>query len=335
MAKTPLSHRTRLETTLSGETPDRVPVALWRHFPVDDQTPAGLAEAVVAWQRLYDFDFVKVTPESTYSVKDWGLQDEWQGNAEGTRAYTHRPVRSPDDWLKLTPLDPRTGRIGDQITALRMIVSALGPDVPVIETIFSPLTMARKLVGEEKFLVHMRRYPHALHTGLKTLTETILRFLEAIQDTGISGIFYALQYAQYALMSPSEFQTFARPYHLQVLEAAKTFQTKYWFNVLHLHGNDVMFEQVADFPVEVINWHDQETFPSLAEGQKLYNGIVCGGLKQWQTMVLGSPAQVRAEAQVAIKATDGKRFILGTGCVTPITAPHGNLIAARKSVTAN
>ena len=37
------THRTRLETCLSGVQPDRTPVALWRHFPVDDQTPAGLA----------------------------------------------------------------------------------------------------------------------------------------------------------------------------------------------------------------------------------------------------------------------------------------------------
>ncbi|HNB50790.1 MAG TPA: uroporphyrinogen decarboxylase family protein [Anaerolineales bacterium] len=330
MPKKQPSHRTRLETTLAGATPDRVPVALWRHFPVDDQTPAGLAEAVVSWQRTYDFDFVKVTPESTYSVKDYGLQDEWQGSAEGTRTYTHRPVKTPDDWLKLTPLDPRAGRIGDQITALRMIASALGPEVPVIETIFSPLTMARKLVGEQQFLVHMRRYPDALHAGLKTLTETTLRFLDAIRDTGISGIFYALQYAQLALMSPTEFQEFARPYHLQVLEAAAS---RHWFNVLHLHGNDVMFEQVATFPVQVINWHDQETFPSLAEGQKIFPGVACGGLKQWQTMVLGSPEQVRAEAKAAIEATGGTRFILGTGCVTPITAPHGNLMAARKSVS--
>jgi len=330
---TRLSHKTRLETTLSGEKPDRVPVALWRHFPVDDQTPSGLAEAVVAWQRLYDFDLVKVTPESTYSVKDWGLKDEWEGSAEGTRTYTHRPIQSPDDWLKLFPLDPRSGRLGDQIASLRMIVSALGPDVPILETIFSPLTMARKLAGEDVFLVHMRRYPDALHAGLKVLTETTLRFLEAIRETGIAGIFYALQYAQLKLMSPAEFHEFARPYHLQVLEAAARPENKYWLNLLHLHGNDVMFEQVADFPVQVINWHDQETFPDLAKGKAIFKGTVCGGLKQWDTMVLGTPEQVRAEAQAAIEATGGRRFILGTGCVTPITAPHGNLMAARKSVS--
>lgn len=329
MAKAKISHRARIEATLSGVSSDRVPVALWRHFPVDDQTPAGLAEAVVAWQRVYDFDIVKVTPESTYSVKDYGLQDEWHGNAEGTRTYTYRPVKSPEDWLKLTPLDPHTGRLGDQISALRMIVSALGPEVPILETIFSPLAMARKLVGEEALLVHLRRYPDALHAGLKTLTETTVRFLEAMRETGISGIFYAMQYAQLSLLSPAEFHEIARPYHLQVLEAAQGF----WLNVLHLHGKDVMFEQVVDFPVQVINWHDLETFPSLSQGKEIFAGAVCGGLRQWDTMVLGTPDQVRAEAQAAIEATGGQRFILGTGCVTPITAPHGNLMAARKSVS--
>jgi uroporphyrinogen decarboxylase len=50
-------------------------------------------------------------------------------------------------------------------------------------------------------------------------------------------------------------------------------------------------------------------------------------------MVLGTPIQVQTEARVAIQATQGKRFILGTGCVMPIITPHGNILAARESVT--
>jgi uroporphyrinogen decarboxylase len=49
-------------------------------------------------------------------------------------------------------------------------------------------------------------------------------------------------------------------------------------------------------------------------------------------MVLGTPEQVRTEARQAIEATGGRRFILGTGCVTPITAPRANLRAAREAV---
>jgi uroporphyrinogen decarboxylase len=102
-----LNHRQRLETCLSGETPDRVPVALWRHFPVDDQAPDSLAAATAAFQRQYDFDLIKVTPASSFCVKDWGVQDQWQGNPEGTRAYTHYPVQNPEDWSRLVASSKR------------------------------------------------------------------------------------------------------------------------------------------------------------------------------------------------------------------------------------
>ncbi|RMF02047.1 MAG: hypothetical protein D6768_09200 [Chloroflexi bacterium] len=61
---------------------------------------------------------------------------------------------------------------------------------------------------------------------------------------------------------------------------------------------------------------------------------LCGGLRQGETMVRGTPETVAAEAQAAIQATGGRRLILGTGCVTPITAPTCNILAARKAVEA-
>lgn len=323
-----ISHRQRIETCLAGEKPDRAPVALWRHFPVDDQTPEGLAAAHLAFQGLYDFDFMKVTPVSSYSVSDWGVSDEWRGNTEGTREYSQRGIHQPEDWAKLETLDPNKGQLAKELDALRIISKVLGEGVPVIETVFSPLGQAKKMLGEGELLVHMRRHPEALHAGLRTITASTLRFIQAAAKYGIAGIFYAVQHAQYGLLSADEFRIFGRYYDLQVLEAAQDL----WFNMLHLHGKEVMFSEVSEYPVVAINWHDQETPPSLNEALTQFPGVVCGGLKQWETMVLGTPAQVKKEARNAIEETDGKRFILGTGCVTPITAPHGNLLAARQSV---
>jgi uroporphyrinogen decarboxylase len=42
--------------------------------------------------------------------------------------------------------------------------------------------------------------------------------------------------------------------------------------------------------------------------------------------------EVRKEAADAIQQTGGKSFLLGTGCVVPVIASHGNLLAARTSV---
>ena len=53
-----MDKRERLQAAIKGEPVDRVPVALWRHFPVDDQRPEDLAAATIEFQTQYDFDFV-------------------------------------------------------------------------------------------------------------------------------------------------------------------------------------------------------------------------------------------------------------------------------------
>jgi uroporphyrinogen decarboxylase len=325
-----ISHAERIKSVLAGEQPDRPAVALWRHFPVDDQTAGGLAAATLHFQRNYDFDLVKVTPSSSFCLQDWGVIDVWRGNPEGTREYTRRAVDSPGDWSNLKVLDPRKGQLAEQIECLRLLAAELSPDTPFIQTIFSPLSQAKNLVGGDNLLVMLRTYPDFVPHALETITESTIKFIQAAAETGIDGIFYAIQHAQYRLLSAGEFAEFGARYDRRILAEAAGL----WLNLLHLHGDGVMFETVSGFPAQVINWHDRQTTPSLKEGQSLFPAAVCGGLRQWETMVMGTPEQVAGEAQDAIRQTMGRRFILGTGCVTPITAPHGNILAARRAVEA-
>ncbi|MEJ5201387.1 MAG: uroporphyrinogen decarboxylase family protein [Anaerolineales bacterium] len=323
-----ISHHQRLETCLSGNETDRPPVSLWRHFPVDDQTPEGLAAAVVNFQKQYDFDFIKVTPASSFCIKDWGATDRWTGNFEGTRDYQQPVILHPEDWVKLPLLDPNMGHLGRQLTALRYLKNEFGNSVPILQTIFSPLAQAKNLVGKDNLILHIRQYPEALRSGLEIITESTIRFIDEAMKIGIDGVFFAIQHAQYSLLSQDEFLTFEKPYDIKVLETTKSL----WLNMIHLHGEHVMFDLVADLPVQIINWHDRHTQPSLKEALDRFPGVVCGGLKRWETMVLGSPEDVLREAKDAIQQTSGRRFILGTGCVLPIITPHGNILAARRSI---
>jgi uroporphyrinogen decarboxylase len=301
---------------------------MWRHFPVDDQTPDGLAAATAAYQRAFDFDLIKVTPASSFCLKDWGADDLWKGNPEGTRDYIRRVIQHPDDWTRLPLLDPASGHLGDQITCLRILTAEFAPGTPVIQTIFSPLAQAKNLVGGEELLVDLRRHPEALHAGLERITQTTIRFLEEARKTGIDGVFFAVQHAQFALLSPAEFDTFGRYYDLRVMEAARDL----WLNIVHIHGKDIMFEKVSDYPAAVINWHDRQTPPSLQEAKEAVHRVFCGGLRQWESLVIGTPDQVRAESIDAIHQMQGRHFILGTGCVVPVIAPSANLLAARRVV---
>jgi uroporphyrinogen decarboxylase len=321
------THKERIQACIQGEVIDRPPVALWRHFPVDDQAPETLAKASLHFQTTYDFDLVKVTPASSYCVRDWGVEDEWRGNPEGTRAYTKRVIHNPRDWEKLPVLEPTAPRLASQLECLRLIRAELGSDTPLLQTIFNPLAQAKNLAGNDLLLVHLRLYPEAVLKGLAIIAETTRRFVEACLKTGIDGVFYAVQHAQADLLTLGEYKTFGLPNDSKVLEPAG----ELWCNLLHLHGKDVYFSLLSDLNFPIVNWHDRETSPSLAEARNLYQGVVCGGLRQ-DTLVYRDQLEVRKEAADAIQQTNGKRFILGTGCVVPIIASHGNILAARKSM---
>jgi uroporphyrinogen decarboxylase len=321
------THKERIQACLDHQTLDRPPVALWRHFPVDDQNPKSLAEATLHFQRTYDFDLVKVTPASSFCAKDWGVEDEWIGHTEGTRRYTKRIIQGPRDWETLPTLDPTASHLAGQLACLRFLRAALGPDTPLLQTIFSPLAQAKNLAGGDTLIAHLRLYPEAVMKGLTTITETTRRFVDACVETGIDGVFYAIQHAQASLLTLEEYQTFGVPHDQKTLEPAQ----ELWCNLLHLHGHDVYFSLLSSFSFPIVNWHDRETFPTLSEAQKLFNGVTCGGMRQ-DTLVYGNPAEVQREAADAIQQTGGQRFILGTGCVVPIIAAHGNIATARKSV---
>jgi uroporphyrinogen decarboxylase len=321
------THKARIQACLNGEILDRPPVALWRHFPIDDQDPKSLAESTLHFQRTYDFDLVKVTPASSFCAKDWGVEDQWLGHTEGTRQYTKRIIHNPADWEMLPVLDATAPHLAGQLDCLRFIRRELEPETPLLQTVFSPLAQAKNLAGGETLIAHLRLYPEAVARGLATIAETTRRFVEACGAIGIDGVFYAVQHAQASVLTLEEYQNFGVPHDRTALEPTR----ELWCNMLHLHGHDVYFSLLDSLTFPIANWHDRETFPTLAEAQKQFPGVVCGGMRQ-DTLVYQDQAQVRKEAADAVQQTGGKRFILGTGCVVPVIASHGNMLAARKSV---
>jgi uroporphyrinogen decarboxylase len=328
-----LTHRQRLQACFADDSAlDRPPVALWRHFPVDDQDPETLAAATLDFQRRYDFDLVKVTPASSFSIKDWGAEDVWEGHTEGTRRYSRHVIGKPQDWEHLPVLSPASPHLAQQLACLRIIHANLHRETPLLQTIFSPLAQAKNLAGGEQLIIHLRLYPEAVLKGLEIIAESTRSFVEACMEVGLDGVFYAIQHAQAGLLTPDEYKTFGLPNDLTSLTPAKSL----WCNLLHLHGLNVYFNLITQslFPdgfFQIVNWHDRETSPSLAEGLENFQGAVCGGISQ-KTIVFGDRSEVRKEAADAIVHTGGRRFILGTGCVVPIIAPHGNILASRQIV---
>jgi len=317
--------RERLEAAIAGQVPPdgRLPIAFWRHFPGDDQSAESLARATVEYQAQWDFDFVKVSPAASYCAEDWGLESAWTGNQEGTRDYLNRPITGPEQWERLPLLDITKGTLGRSLRALELVNEGLAPGTPFIWTVFSPLTVLRYLRGPA-YVSDLRQHPDRVLHALDIVTRVFEQFVDAVLDTGAAGIFLAVQPASYGILSEEEYRRFGEPFDRRLLDAAQ----RGWFHLLHAHGENVMWDLLASYPVQAINWHDRATPPTLAEARPRFGGALVGGIKQWETLLQGSPGDVKAEVAGARDQVSDRGLIIGAGCVIPITTPWRNIRAA-------
>lgn len=316
----------RVRAALQGEEVDQVPVALWRHFPVDDLRADTLAAAHLAWQARYNFDLLKLTPRSGYAAEAWG----WRATAQYDEYGVARPldlgVRRAEEWRRLTVVPPHQGPWGEQVEAVSLLSSRLQGCVPLVQTVFSPLTIARKLSGGG-LLEHLRCHPDWVEEGLAAIAESTAAFARACLDAGADGIFFATQMASYRELSREEYERFGRSYDLRVLKAV----AGAGILILHLHGEDVMFESLLDYPVHAINWHDRRTSPSLDKARSLTRKCLMGGLDERDTLLGGSPADIEAQARDAISRTEARGLILAPGCVLATSTRDENIYATLRA----
>ncbi len=199
-------------------------------------------------------------------------------------------------------------------------------------TIFSPLNVAFKLCGDkvsgELLLDYMRQSPRQLHAGLAVITEVVREYAAACLEAGVSGFFFATQMASHDLMTPEEFKEFGVPYDLQVLESLAG---KSRVTMLHVCKQNLMFELMADYPVDVINWAALTSGTSLRDARQITDRPLAGGLAL-DTLLYGSEEDVLAEARKAIAQAGRRGFILAPDCVIRGPSPDANLVAARQAV---
>jgi len=309
---------------------DRPPVSFWRHVPDVDHTAAGLAEAMLAFQRKWDLDFVKVMSSGVYCVEDWGCRVAYQGSPNGAKQCTEHGVRERKDWARVRPLDEGAGALGRELEAVRLVARGRADDAPILHTLFSPLTVARKLAGD-RMVADLRAEPGAVEPALDAIADTMARHARAALDAGADGLFFATQAAVPDVLTEEETARFELPRMRRILDAVGDRSA---LTLLHVHGRDVYFDRAAALPVHAMNWHDRLTTPRLGDGHRRFAGAVVGGLSEHRTLQAGPPDAVAAEVRDAIAQTGGRGLIIGPGCVLPLATPDAHLAAVVAAVKA-
>lgn len=317
----------RIEAALHSDDVDRVPISLWKHYHLQDRAPGRLAEVSLALHRKFDTDLLKLTPSGLYPIQDWGATIRF-GRDDDTAPVAVQPtVAQADEWERLPPLDVTRGALRRELEMIHWVAKGLDGRAPFMMTIFSPLTIAYKLRGDA-LIADLRHSPRQLHAGLAVIRDVVLDFVAACLEAGAPGFFFATQLASTDRLNASEYEEFGVAYDRPILEWLRG---KSRVTMLHVCGQNLMFELVADYPVDVINWADRDSGPSLAEARQITDKALAGGLSL-QTLLNDGKEEVVAEVRDAIAQADERGLIIAPACVIRGPSPDANLQAARRAL---
>lgn len=322
-----------MEAALSMDVGDRPPVGAWGHTYKEEWSPTDLAAITVERARSYGWDFVKFQPRASCFAEAFGSVYHPSGHKLRAPIMIKPAVPDLEAW-RAVELVNRTA-LEDQVRSIGIAASQLGPDVPVIQTVFSPLTVGGYLVGKSQSRVvrELRKSPEVVGPALEKIADALVHFSHQSVEAGAAGIFYAISgYAGRNVMPEALYRDLVLPYDLAVLGALPA---QAWFNVLHLCGSNLNFSLARDLPAQAVSWsiHNQGN-PSLKEGRDIARRAVMGGLSQRSTLVYGPPPRIEEEARRAIEETGGRGLLLAPGCSVPPRVRETNLAAMVTAVAA-
>jgi uroporphyrinogen decarboxylase len=323
--------RERVRAALKGEPVDRPPVSFWGHFYHRESTARDLVEATLEFRREHAWDWVKLNPRKHYHVESWGVSYRYSGRAHEKPVLESWPVHQATDWAAVTERPHDQGALGEQIEAVRLLRAGLPPEVPFVQTVFTPLAVLGEMVEEPGELrLHMRTHPNAVRGALEAVTRTYERFVPELLAAGADGIYLAtVDWATRDLITPEEHREWSRPYDLRILAAAAGAP----FNVLHVCKRRNLLFEVADYPVAAFSWAATDPLnPSLADALARLPGAVMGGITHDETLARSGPDVAVAEYRRALEQTGGRRWLAAPGCSIPPETPAANLNAVREAV---
>jgi uroporphyrinogen decarboxylase len=336
----PMTKKERVMAAVKGNPVDRIPVSFFGHNHTAERFPETAVQAMLEQDRKFDWDFMKVQMRATYYAEAWGCKYDWMGPDIGPEVLDH-VVKQADDFRKLKRLDVTRGVLGDHVGIGKKIGEALKGRTPYVQTIFSPLSVADMLAGTRfhqyprigplKRLIEEK--PEAVHEGLTVISQTLADYAKEAVRAGADGILLTTwRWALKDVLTEEQYKIFGKPYDLAVIEGAV--RAGATFSILHICRENIIFDPLADYPVEVISFNATSPLnPTLREAMGRTKKALWGGIDHTQTLLHGPVEAIAREVNVALEQTGGRRFMLGPGCAIPPQVPEAHLRAAQASIS--
>lgn len=335
-----MSERERLLRVLRGERVDRPPVicpggmmtmasrevmretgCVW---PGAHRDPHRMATLALAMRAATGFENVGIPFCMTVEAEAWGgeVEDGDEVTPPWVRAY---PLESVRQWSKLQALDPgRDGRLPVILECTRL-VRAEASGAPVIGNLVGPLSLATSLLDAMELYRSLRKEPDSVRALLGLLTESEIRYGEALCDAGADVIVVADPAATGEILGPAHFREIALPYLRGIVRAIHARGTP---TIVHICGNArPIFEPLRELEADAIS---VDSVVAVRDVVRAMPGTRMMGNVSTQLLEGGPVGHVRDAARSALAAGVA---ILAPACGVSATTPVAHLRGMSRAVT--
>ena len=326
-----MNPRERVLAALGRAIPDRPPISFWGHVYHRESSAAELvAHTVERWER-YRWDWIKLNPRKHYHVEPWGVRYDYPGVADQKPRLAEYPVRAAADWAAIGEVPHDAGALGEQLEAVSSLRHRVPIEVPILQTVFTPLAILGELTEPPGVLrAHLHEAPDAVLGALERVTRTFERYVRGVMTAGADGIFLAtVDWGCAAFVDEALLRRFSRPFDLRLLAAAGASP----FHTLHVCKDHALLDAFADYPVGAFSWDALAPGNlSLAEAMTRLPGAMMGGVSHESAILASDPREVVEQLTTAWRATGGRRWLAAPGCSVPPTTPAATFAALRAAI---
>ena len=332
----------RIGATTSFQEPDRVPIALLgitigarmigvttREYCTDGRK---LALGQIAFAERFGTDMIFLFPDVWYLMEGpWGGKLRYFDTPYDTPVVEEYAIKNSENWEEIEVMDPSKDARMPVIREAYRTAYEMGSHKKWLMPIFadSPLTMATRIRGLEEFMLDLILQPELVHTGLETITKTIIEHIKSLSQYGNASVI-ALTRCSAEIFTWKQYEEFGKPYDLRVLRAMKEIGLPP--AICHICGLEPYLDEAIRFDHVIgFSWWDKGAKPSLKEAKEKFKDkavLVCG-IDQNRTLLFGSSIDVEKEVKESIEiGAPGGGFILATGCELSARTPDENIVAA-------
>jgi len=328
-----MNSRERFLAALSGEKPDRTPLAhvsalttveLQRltgcFMPAVHRDPQGLARLCGANHDVLGFDAVTFNINYFGEPAALGAEMDWGGEAQLPMVTSHPWAQPEDVWVPADLLD--RSPIREMLETIRIAKRDYGDRVAVLGKVMGPFSMTQMMHGIENVMVGLVDEPDRIRYFLDRSVEVLVACANAQFQAGVDALAIGEGGAGGNMLSPRMHDAFLAGVHRRMIDQIDG------PTIMHICGDVTpRLEALAQVGLTCFNF-DWAIEPGLMKQVSAGRFTIMGNVNTTD-LLMAQPEEIRRQV---VRCLEAGVDVISPGCAISPACPNANLLAMAEAI---